>query len=406
MTFATSRSVSPSTVSTSERHGEWIKRVAFALVVSYAVFLAASFAIGVWLVDSEGKVIPVDFVNVWAAGKLVLDGRPADAFDWVVHKAMEETALGGPFEKYFGWHYPPAFLFVAAALATLPYLAAFLVLMAVTLAGYVAVIRTIVADRLGILLACAFPAILWNFSVGQNGFLTAALLGAVLGTMQKRPLLAGVFLGLLSYKPQFGILFPLVLALNGYWRTFFTAAATTIVLCVVSWLAFGRETWEAFFEYLPLTGEMVLSRGHAGFQKLQTFFGVVRWFGGGEFLAWTVQVSAAVASTIIVLLIWRARIAYEIKAAALACAALIVTPYLYVYDLVALAVPMAFVIRMGLRDGFLPYEVALMTLASALVLVMPIFTSVPTGLMAIVIVWSLICRRAVAARSAPAPVTA
>jgi len=405
MTFATDRPMPPSTVSTWDRHGDLTKRVAFALAVAYVVFLAASLANGVWLVDSEGKGIPADFVNVWAAGQLVLDGRPADAFDWVIHKTMEETALGRPFEKYFGWHYPPAFLFVAAALAMVPYPAALLIWMTLTLAAYAAVIRMIFADRIGILFACAFPAVLWNFSAGQNGFLSAALLGAALGLMEKRPLLAGVFLGLLSYKPQFGILFPLVLAVSGYWRTFASAAVTATLLSALSWLAFGRETWEAFFEYLPLTSELVLSGGLAGFQKLQTVFGVVRWFGGGESSAWTAQVSVALTATIAVLLIWRARIAYETKAAALACAALIATPYLYVYDLVALAVPMAFVARMGLRDGFLPYEIAILALASAFVLVVPV-VNFPTGLMAILLVWSLICRRAVASLRAPAPAMA
>jgi len=405
MSFATDRSLSPPVLAAPDRHRELAKRIAFALVVTYVAFLAASLINGVWLVDSDGKGIPADFVNVWAAGRLVLDGQPADAFDWVVHKTMEEAALGRPFEKYFGWHYPPGFLFVAAALALLPYFAAFFVWTTVTLAAYAAVIRMIFADRVGILFACAFPAVLWNFSAGQNGFLTAALLGAALGLLPKRPLLAGIFLGLLSYKPQFGLLFPLVLALNGYWRTFSAAAITTTAIVAVSFLAFGRETWQAFFDYLPLTNEMVLVGGLAGFQKLQTIFGMVRWFDGDEWLAWTLQISGTVAGTIIVLLIWRARVAHEIKAAALACAALIATPYLYLYDLVALAVPMAFLIRIGLRDGFLRYEVGGLALASALVLVVP-FVNVQTGLVAILLVGALVCRRALASIRTPAAVTA
>ena len=87
---------------------------------------------------------------------------------------------------------------------------------------------------------------------GHNGFLTAALLGAALIQLDRRPLLAGLLIGLLAYKPQFGLLIPLVLAASGRWRAFFAAAATVIVLALLVTLAFGVDVWTAF---LPLHGE-------------------------------------------------------------------------------------------------------------------------------------------------------
>ena len=51
-----------------------------------------------------------------------MPATPAAAYDWPVHKAAEIRAVGHDFANYYGWHYPPTFLFVAAALATLPYL--------------------------------------------------------------------------------------------------------------------------------------------------------------------------------------------------------------------------------------------------------------------------------------------
>jgi arabinofuranan 3-O-arabinosyltransferase len=403
MVFTTDRSAHGPVAVASNHRGGFLERVAFALIVAYIALLAASFARGIWLVDPLGHVIPVDFVNVWAAGRLALDGRAADAFDWSIHKAVEQQGIGHPFDfdQYFGWHYPPPFLFAAAALSLLPYLSAFLTWMALTLPAYAAIIRMIIAHRVGLLLACAFPAVLWNVSVGQNGFLSAALIGGALGTMEKRPLLAGVFLGFLTYKPQLGILFPIVLAVDGRWRVFSSAAITALSLVAASWLVFGSDAWQAFFQHLPLTSELVLGNGLAGFHKLQTIFGVVRWWGGDETVAWALQGAMTVACTIVVLLIWRRCPAYEIKAAALATAALIATPYLYVYDLVALAVPMAFLVRIGLRDGFLPYETGALALATALVLLVPVITAA-TGLMAVLLVWLLICRRAIAAVRSPA----
>ena len=153
-----------------------------------------------------------------AAGRLALDGNAAAAYDWPVHKAAEVRAVGHDFENYYGWHYPPPFLFVAAVLATLPYLAAAIGWLVATLAAYVAAMRGILGQT-GIFVALGFPAAIWNVTAGQNGFLTAALIGGTLGLLERRPVLAGICLGLLTYKPQFGLLFPIVLIADRRWAT-------------------------------------------------------------------------------------------------------------------------------------------------------------------------------------------
>ena len=86
--------------------------------------------------------------------------------------------------------------------------------------------RAIVGHNLGILLALAAPMAFINALVGQNGFLTAALIGGALYLIPVRPVLAGICLGLLTYKPQYGLLFPIVLIAAGHWRVFISAAVT------------------------------------------------------------------------------------------------------------------------------------------------------------------------------------
>lgn len=129
---------------------------------------------------------------------------------------MEEAALGHPFEGYFGWHYPPVFLFVAAALATLPYTTAYVLWTFGTFPAYLVAVRAIVGERSGYFLAAAFPAVLCNFIVGQNGFLTAALLGGGLLLLAEAPILGGVCLGLLTFKPHLGLLVPIALIASGH----------------------------------------------------------------------------------------------------------------------------------------------------------------------------------------------
>jgi arabinofuranan 3-O-arabinosyltransferase len=205
----------------------------------------------------------------------------------------------------------------------------------------------------------------------------------------------------LSYKPHFGLLFPLVLVVGGQWRVFGVAAATAATMIVASWLAFGTETWQAFFDLLPLTSQLVLGGGLAGFQKLQTVFGTVRFIGGSEFAAWCLHGGVALAATIAVLAMWRRRLPYEIKAAALATASLLVTPYLYAYDLAALAVPLAFLTGLGRREGFRSHEIVAITVSSALVLIAP-WVDLPTGLFAVLLTALMIGRRAFIA-IAPSP---
>jgi hypothetical protein len=48
-----------------------------------------------------------------------------------------------------------------------------------------------------LLLALAFPAVLINIGHGQNGFLTAALMGGALVALPRQPVLAGILFGLL-----------------------------------------------------------------------------------------------------------------------------------------------------------------------------------------------------------------
>src|SRR5262249_53366397 len=178
-----------------------------------------------------------------------------------IQKKVEVALLGQDFVGYFAWHYPPPFLFVASFLALFPYSVAFMGWMAISLVPYLAVVRGIVGRPFGLMLAVAFPMVFNNTLVGQNGFLPPALIARTLYLLPLRPVLAGICLGLLSYKPQYGLLFPLVLIAAGQWRAFVSAAVTVVVLAFVSWLAFGTEAWKAFFHWMPMFSQAFLSEG-------------------------------------------------------------------------------------------------------------------------------------------------
>lgn len=376
----------------------FIAVIGLALALGYLVLLCGTFLQGHFLTDRQGRPIANDFVDVIAAGQLVHDGAPAAAYDWPLHKAAEVRAIGHEFADYYGWHYPPPFLFVAATLALLPYIAAMLVWLIATLAAYAATLGFILRDRVGVLLALGFPAALWNITAGQNGFLTAALIGGTLSLLEERPALAGVCLGLLTYKPQFGLLFPLALIADRRWLTIAVATLVATSLAAASWLAFGSASWQAFAHWLPITSHEILGRGAADFSRLQSVFGLVRAHGGGEPLAWAVQGVASFAVAVFVVWLWRSRAPFALKAAALAAGTLLVTPYVYMYDVVVLAVAVAFVLRFALERGFLAGEVGALAAGGVLILIYP-YVKTQVGLAAVLLVAMVIAHRALAAMS-------
>ncbi len=395
------------------KSGAWLTR---ERVRGYClILLATSFAAAViWialadgLIDRNGKPIGTDFSNVWAAGTLVLDGEAAAPYDPARQHAAEKNAFGGREVPLFGWHYPPTFLVVAAALALLPYAWALVAWMALTLPAYLLVMRCILPRPETLLVALAFPAVYVNLGHGQNGFLTAALLGGSLVVLDRRPMLAGVLIGLLAYKPQFGLLIPLVLLATGRWTVIAAAAATVLATCAATLAWFGPQVWLAFADSLTFIRVVVLEGGDIGWEKIQSLFAAVLMWGGKVEIAYAAQIALALAVATSLVWLWRRPAGYELKAAGLACACLLATPYVLDYDLVVLAVAIAFFARYGLEHGFRDYEISLLAFVWAAPLVARSLANaigLPLGLVAMLTLYALTLRRAVADTAVVAPRT-
>jgi len=356
-----------------------------------------------WIYEDGGLGSPTDFINVWSAGRLVLDGHPAWAYDWDIQKKVQIAVLGQDYPGNFAWHYPPPFLFIAALLAKLPYAVAFAGWACISAVPYLAAMRAIVGRPFGLLLALAFPVVFTNVLVGQNGFLTASLIGGMLVLLPSRPILAGICLGLLSYKPQYGLLFPLVLIVAAQWRAFASAAVTTIALALVSWLAFGLESWQAFVKWMPMFSQAFLVEGRAPWGKMQSIFALMRYSDSGETLAWTLQWTLVAVAAASLVWLWRSQARYEWKAAGLAIGALLATPYLFLYDVMVLAIAIGFIARVGLAEGFQRHELPMLVAAFALIIAYQ-FLGAPTGFGATLLVAVVVIMRVATERASATPV--
>lgn len=385
------------------RQADWLDETR---VKAYAAILLglSVLSMAVWLVladgviDRNGRPIGTDFANVYAAGKLALAGTPADAFAPAPHHAAQQAVFGRADVPFYGWHYPPMFLLVAAALAALPYGWALAVWLATTLALYLRAVAPLLSGYggTGWLLALAFPAVFVNIGHGHNGFLTAALLGGGLLMLERRPVLAGVLFGLLTFKPQFGVLIPLVLIATLNWRAFFAAAATALALAAASWAAFGAESWAAFLSYTGYTREYVFESGATGWHKFQTLFAALRAWGGPLWLAYAGQGALALAVAALVVRLWCGAAGFAVKAGALVAGTLLATPYVMDYDLMLLSLPIAWLAREGLRTSFRPWEKTILAAAFALPLVsraVAEHTLIPLGVVVpLMLFWTLVRR--------------
>jgi alpha-1,2-mannosyltransferase len=384
------------------KSGAWLtrERLRDYAIILLAISLLASvvwIALADGLIDRNGKPIGTDFSNVWAAGRLVLEGEPAAPYDPVRQHAAEKKAFGGHEVPFFGWHYPPLFLIAAAALALLPYGWALVAWMALTLPAYLIVMRAIVPRPETLLVALAFPAVYVNLGHGQNGFLTAALLGGGLVLLDRRPATAGVLIGCLAYKPQFGLLIPLALIATARWRAMSAAILTVVAASAATLVLFGPQVWHAFADSTEFTRVVVLEAGNTGWEKIQSLFSAVRMWGGSVETAYAAHAALALVVAASLVWLWRSPAADELKAAALPCACLLTTPYVLDYDLVVLAISIAFFVRYGLAHGFRDYEISLLALAWAAPLVargVAGATGVPLGLIAVLLLFVLTLRRA------------
>ena len=325
------------------------------------LWLAISVLVSVgWLalsrhnVDWLGKPVGTDFASFWTASRLALSGNPAKVYDLAAHHAAQ-IRLFGRDVGYYAFFYPPIFLLICLPLASLPYLASLGAWLAATGAAYAHVVRKYLGGRGSWIIVLAFPAVLINVGHGQNAFLSAALFGGGVLLLDRRPVLAGLLLGCLVYKPHLGIVIPVALLASGRWRTILGAAGAVVALTLLSVWVFGLGPWRAFLTTLPIA-RMALEQNLVGNARMQSVFAAVRLLHGGLGLAYAAQAMAALGGCAALIYCERKAFRAPAEGPALVAATLLASPFLLDYDLVLLGIPLAWLTARGLKTGFQPWE--------------------------------------------------
>lgn len=344
------------------RAGSWLTDSRTRIYAALAAMISLAGLIWNWtggdlLLDRFHRPIGTDFAGMWSAGRMLLEGQPYALFDPEPHFAYQRATFGSA--EVYGWHYPPFFLAIAALLGALPYIPALILWQASSFAFYLAAMRAI-ASRLktaSVLVAAAgFPAVFVTLGHGHNAFLTAGLLGFGLLFLDRRPIVAGVLLGLLAYKPQFALVLPAILvggAWSTRWRTIASATATLLAMTAAVTLWLGPGVWTAFIDGASFTRTVILEQGVTGWHKIQSTFSALRSFGASVETAYAAQAAVTLAVVATLALAAHRKADPRLIAAMTATGALLATPYCLDYDMTILGVAIAFAARTAWRKASL-----------------------------------------------------
>jgi alpha-1,2-mannosyltransferase len=392
------------------RAAQWLRTVPQAgwlqrdrILAWSAIFLACEVSMSCFLILwTHGVFVRIDpptttdFVSFYAAGKLALAGTPQLAYVQASHYAAEMAATA-PNVAYSFFFYPPLYLLICLPIALLPYMVSFVAFEAATFAGWLLVMRRIlqVPGWAWCIPVLAYPAVFWTFGLGQNAFLTAGLIGAATLLLDDQPLVAGVLIGLMAYKPHLALLAPVALAAGGHWRAFASAAATVAALVGVSIAAFGVNTWDAYLLALNGTPD-AYEAWKIDLNAFITPYGAVRVLDGSADTARVVQVVCTILVAGIVAWVWRRSTCVALRSAALTAAMPLAVPVALMYDLLLTMVAIGWIVRLGVRSGFRPWEKLALFFCFVVPLVCRHFgqaTHIPLGPLAPVAILAICCVR-------------
>jgi arabinofuranan 3-O-arabinosyltransferase len=344
------------------------------VIFAYTVSLAWRAFKHQWFVLPDGNMRCVDFGWMWLSAKFAVSGEVNRIFNYSAFSAAQAAFYGPESCLHFNrFYYPPTFLFFTYPLGSMPYLIAAAAWITASLVLYEAAVYAIISRRAAVIAAATPFYVAVNIDFAHTGFLTAALFGLSLAFVERRPWVSGISLGLLTFKPHFGLLFPVALLASRNWRTLACAIATAVLLGLAAAIAFGYEGWASFIDALTDRSSNLGPDAEVEL-RLHSIFGLLHWVGASTGMAWGAQLAVSATATLATYLLWSKPIPYKMRAAALCVGSIMVSPYALFYDLCILSIAVAFLVKDGLSRGFLPGERILLLLCwSALFLVkMPI----------------------------------
>jgi len=358
----------------------------FAVASMAAAVLACATVVAILAPGLAPSLADKDFANYWMASRLLLSGRVQDLFGpWDVYFSHLQEAFGSEY-PWHNWSYPPHFLFLVWPFGLFGYKIALLLFLATTGIAFLFAYRAFIGERNLVAWVAAMPFMVVNFWAAQNGYLCAALALGALALREKRPIIAGILLGLLTIKPQLGLLFPFLLVAERRWTVIASATISTLLLVAASAAIFGPDAWRGYIQnVVPYQNAVMRVLEGLFLAMMPSVYGALRNWNFGPDLALMLHLSvAAPVALVVIVAFFRIGDARD-RSILLLIATFITTPYALSYDLGLLAGALGL---MALRDPPSPegrIRIAILTLAMLLPLAMIQFGLLKIPLAAIVL---------------------
>ncbi len=332
--------------------------------------------------DIGGLPVGRDFLNTWMGGRSAFSGGPAAWFDFGTYSDVVRHVIGHPdMPPVFFWSYPPHLLLFIWPFGLLAFLPAYVLWCVVGLALYVWAALAGGVDRRYWLFLAVAPAVAVNVFFGQNGFLTAALLIGGLANLDRRPTVAGILFGILTIKPQFGLLLPVLLVMTSRWRVIAAAAATAAALVIVTAIWFGPHIWVEYLQkVVPQQHQLLITAGNYGWPIVSSVFVNARLIGLPDDWAWAAQaLSSCCALGMVIWTFWRRRDPV-LSLALFVTATFLFSPWMLSYDMVVFGWVVA--LLRGREDNtYVDHSLALAVWALPILMLPFGFSHIPVALL-------------------------
>jgi alpha-1,2-mannosyltransferase len=287
-------------------------------------------------------------VQAWRQGNdgLLLDGRAFTAALNQSHAAYLGVSL-----VFHPWVYPPYTLLLAIPFAWVSWPVSYVGFQALTAAGLCLALRPWCPSggpgrwlMLGVLLC---PATAFTLGAGQNSFFSAALAVGGISLLASRPIIAGILLGLLSFKPQLAILVPVALLAAGAWPCIAAAIVTSACLLLASLAVPGIGMWRGWLHLFLSHDPAFRIWVNEGRLHGQSVFTCLHLLGVPDRLANAGQFSAIVAAGILVWVAFRGDRPRADRLAVLLCAMILGAAHVGNYDAIMLGIAAMLVLIQG-----------------------------------------------------------
>jgi len=338
-----------------------------------------------------------DSFALWSFGRFLGEHSAITIYDPIALRSAQ-LALGMDPGASYPFPYPPSFLLVVWPLGRLPGWLAWVALIGVSLPLYLWATLGACWRWPALIAALAAPTTAIAMVSGQSGFLAGALLAGGSRLAARHPVAGGVLFGLLTYKPQLGLLVPVALVAAGLWRTLASAGVTAVVLVALTSLLFGGAIWPGWAASLPVFSRQFTAESGEIMHLMPTILVALLQLGVPAVPAQLAQWAGTAAAAVVVWNLFRFG-PHDLAGAGLLTATFLATPYAFVYDMPVVATAVIWVVaeRQRAGDALGTGEVVILILALISPITLPAGTSkFPLVTLALILLLGAIvgrCRR-------------